>query len=867
MPLKEETFQVVIDKNSSCFKAFTISADVQEIFMQQLWYSIKKVQRTYSYEFILANKKCMVNADVFRMIFDIYPRVEGVNFTNVPDDDTTLAFLIKLGYKGPLYKHINMFVDHMHQPWRTLAAIINKENVDYPELIWEDLAYQIDYRKEKRSRHKNMSFPRFTKEYGLPIPETILTEAIKQSKTYQMFIKYSTGQIPPKKSKGKGSKRKKIIDDSQETVDVSEESEPEHEPVKRKTSSKKRVKKKVTLSANDNIISDDPVTALELGKSISKTKAEEAEAARQVHATHASIVTESVLEPTRRRKSGKVTSDPPKKLKGVPSLTPKEQEAADIMQDLKESKKTSKRQLGTRGSNEGTGTIPGVPNESIIVSATSKEDKLDDEEKDDKERDADDETESDEDDIYKYKIRVRKDEDEEMLNAEVEDFDKGDEEVIDAIKTYAKKTSKVKDDAKKTELPPTSSSLSVSLGFGDKFLKHSSYSSLVSTIKDTTDVEINSLLVVKIQFEFSQIQSPSVLRVPVSQIPELPKKQTPTVDLEQESEKTPSEILKIKKEQAETANHRLYHALMGALIEDENAMDKGVADTIQDHKRKHDDDDEDDDDEDPPSGPNQGKQTKRRRTKDSESLKKPSTTKETPTGKAPSKGSKTGKSTSANEQVEEPIAEVVMDDAGDDVIGLIEMILKEIVTPLIYPNLFLFKVTQYTLIMKTKVAQYEIEGIEDMVPTLWSPTKVGYDKDALKGIKHYGERRNLWHRSQLNKFFKHNVYSTKKILGVNSVSVKKLYGYGHLEEIMVKRADCQFYKFKEGDFMDLHLIDIEDMMLLVVQHKLFHLTKNDIVDFIVALRMFTRSLIIKKRVEDLQLGVESYQKKLNITSP
>ncbi|GJW27848.1 hypothetical protein Tco_0044723 [Tanacetum coccineum] len=119
----------------------------------------------------------------------------------------------------------------------------------------------------------------------------------------------------------------------------------------------------------------------------------------------------------------------------------------------------------------------------------------------------------------------------------------------------------------------------------------------------------------------------------------------------------------------------------------------------------------------------------------------------------------------------------------------------------------------------------------------------------------------------MNKFSKHNVYSTKKIMGVKSVSVKKLHGYGHLEEIMVKRADRQFYKFKEGDFVDLHLNDIEDMLLLAVQHKLFHLTDSDIVDFIVALCMFTRSLVIKKRVEDLQLGVESYQKKLNITPP
>nr|GEW20582.1 MAG2-interacting protein 2 [Tanacetum cinerariifolium] len=57
------------------------------------------------------------------------------------------------------------------------------------------------------------------------------------------------------------------------------------------------------------------------------------------------------------------------------------------------------------------------------------------------------------------------------------------------------------------------------------------------------------------------------------------------------------------------------------------------------------------------------------------------------------------------------------------------------------------------------------------------------------------------------------------------------------------------------------------MFLLAVQHRLFHLDDKDIMDFIVAVRMFTRNLIIKKRAEDLQLVVESYQKKLNITAP
>ncbi|GKB82638.1 hypothetical protein Tco_0949533 [Tanacetum coccineum] len=57
------------------------------------------------------------------------------------------------------------------------------------------------------------------------------------------------------------------------------------------------------------------------------------------------------------------------------------------------------------------------------------------------------------------------------------------------------------------------------------------------------------------------------------------------------------------------------------------------------------------------------------------------------------------------------------------------------------------------------------------------------------------------------------------------------------------------------------------MLLLVVQNWLTNLSGDDIFDFAIALRMFTRSLVIQKRVEDLQLGVESYQKKINVTKP
>ncbi|GJV85908.1 reverse transcriptase domain-containing protein [Tanacetum coccineum] len=99
------------------------------------------------------------------------------------------------------------------------------------------------------------------------------------------------------------------------------------------------------------------------------------------------------------------------------------------------------------------------------------------------------------------------------------------------------------------------------------------------------------------------------------------------------------------------------------------------------------------------------------------------------------------------------------------------------------------------------------------------------------------------------------------------VEVMRKHGYGYLKEIVVRRADNDLYRFKECDFPCLRINDIEDMLLLVVQNWITNLSSDDVSDFAIALRMFTRSLVIQKRVEYLQLGVKSYQKKINVTKP
>ncbi|GJV49055.1 hypothetical protein Tco_1439267 [Tanacetum coccineum] len=86
-------------------------------------------------------------------------------------------------------------------------------------------------------------------------------------------------------------------------------------------------------------------------------------------------------------------------------------------------------------------------------------------------------------------------------------------------------------------------------------------------------------------------------------------------------------------------------------------------------------------------------------------------------------------------------------------------------------------------------------------------------------------------------------------------------------ELMKGSCKSLLYTFKEGDFNRLLIQDIEDMLLLLVQGKLTNLTVKERLAFNVSLRMFIRSVVIQRRMEDIQLGVESYQKKLNLTMP
>ncbi|GJZ95658.1 retrovirus-related pol polyprotein from transposon TNT 1-94 [Tanacetum coccineum] len=159
-------------------------------------------------------------------------------------------------------------------------------------------------------------------------------------------------------------------------------------------------------------------------------------------------------------------------------------------------------------------------------------------------------------------------------------------------------------------------------------------------------------------------------------------------------------------------------------------------------------------------------------------------------------------------------------------------------------------------------------GLEELVPSLWVESERDYDISAAYGITHWWVRRKEFY---INKHREPSdrdaVRSHMRILSVICIKTYERYEYNYLREIVLRRADYKKYKISKKDFKNLHPNDFEDLFLFHLQDKLNHLPKSDKVNLHNAVNMWIRNIVIRKRVEDLQLGVENYQTKLNLEQP
>ncbi|GKB41158.1 hypothetical protein Tco_0886100 [Tanacetum coccineum] len=146
--LKELTYQVVLDALTltTCYPAFLITADVPEIYMHQFWFTINK--HDSSYQFKIGKKRFTLNMEVFREIFQIYPRLPNQDFDKLLSDEEIVSFIKELSHKG----NIKSITD---------VGMYYKKNVDFVELLWEDFVIQIDNRDTKKQ--EKIYYPKFTK--------------------------------------------------------------------------------------------------------------------------------------------------------------------------------------------------------------------------------------------------------------------------------------------------------------------------------------------------------------------------------------------------------------------------------------------------------------------------------------------------------------------------------------------------------------------------------------------------------------------------------------------------------------------------------------------------------------------------------
>ncbi|GJV64570.1 hypothetical protein Tco_1475398 [Tanacetum coccineum] len=328
---KEATLQVVYDvlKLTPFYKAFQVTADAPQIYMQEFWASAYVHNR--SVRFKMNNKKHIIGLEQFRDILQICPKVGNKKFVDPPLEKEIIIFLASLGHSGDIRKLTDVNVNKLHQPWRSFAAVINKclsgtpsydslrlsqaqilwgmynkKNVDYAYLLWEDFIFKIENKSTKKG--SAMYYPRFTKlvvnyvmEKDPSIPRrnkvnwhyarddpmfttnngisrmktsvcrgyravALTNEDIRNSESYKEYYAIASGTIPPKT---KGSKKKA-------NTDTITKQKPPTAPKEKKSG---KGKQKTTELEN---ISEADLTEAEQLKIITKRSRQE------THSSHAS---------------------------------------------------------------------------------------------------------------------------------------------------------------------------------------------------------------------------------------------------------------------------------------------------------------------------------------------------------------------------------------------------------------------------------------------------------------------------------------------------------------------------------------------------------------------------------------------------
>nr|GEX79655.1 putative reverse transcriptase domain, ribonuclease H-like domain protein [Tanacetum cinerariifolium] len=182
---KEETYQVTLKalKLSPCYPAFQITAKVPEIYMHQFWNTIKKIEKSYAYNFKLDNNKEISSAREEQMPYLRFTKVITDHFISKDNtismrnmitfhtvrDDTLLVPPKKVKkFKKPASPKLNTILASPKEPTKkdTLGKSVSKKkapaNTDRGKgidllshaALLDDAQLKETLRKSKQETHK-----------------------------------------------------------------------------------------------------------------------------------------------------------------------------------------------------------------------------------------------------------------------------------------------------------------------------------------------------------------------------------------------------------------------------------------------------------------------------------------------------------------------------------------------------------------------------------------------------------------------------------------------------------------------------------------------------------------------------------------
>nr|GEZ65041.1 hypothetical protein [Tanacetum cinerariifolium] len=172
---KEPTIEVVYDvlRNSPFFKAFLVTADVPEIYMQEFWATAKLHQ--HSIRFKMDTRKYVLDLEAFREMLHISPRIPGQSFAELSFEEEILEFLRFLGHSTQI---------------KTLTdpSIPRRNRVNW-HYVRDDVLFSTI---KVGSRHQT------TQQYDAILPIKLTTKDIRNSKAYKEYYACATGEAAPK---------------------------------------------------------------------------------------------------------------------------------------------------------------------------------------------------------------------------------------------------------------------------------------------------------------------------------------------------------------------------------------------------------------------------------------------------------------------------------------------------------------------------------------------------------------------------------------------------------------------------------------------------------------------------------------------